>query len=347
MGNSTITLQRVSDYLRTIPDLKATTSIGGYSQEPMLTIANDAIREILSPPNPFKWNQFLVGSGQAGQGTAIYTNSWQQDYAVPGLVNLSWLEHGVAININSTQLPKPIWPLEVVRDIELTATQYGTPGQVCWNYNSQLVYGTWAANTTYGQLLGVPSCPANQLMQIQDPNGNYWVVTNNLNATVETGNTQPSWPTTISYPTLNNPNIVATTVTDNTVTWTAVNPNGMGIRLNPIPPQTGVVYQIYLIGQKNSPYYTSLSQTIDPVPDDSADLFRRACVAYAYSHSTNDEVRGKFQTQLQLFRDSLAKERQKMDREKDNTGLVPSEGIMTNPWIQYVGPADPYFPGGG
>src|SRR5260370_41314755 len=119
-----------------------------------------------------KWNEF--------KRPVFYTNSWQQDYAIPGLLNLSWLAHGVAIDINNTALPKPIWTLEVVRDIEMTSVQYGTPGQVSWLSNDQLVYGTWAANTVYGQILNVPSCPANPINQVQDAFGNLWIVTNNL-----------------------------------------------------------------------------------------------------------------------------------------------------------------------
>jgi len=53
----------------------------------------------------------------------------------------------------------------------------------------------------------------------------------------------------------------------------------MGIRVWPLPPQTGVVYQINLIGQyrpfafSNGPF-TSFAQTIEPIPDDFAKYFR-------------------------------------------------------------------------
>lgn len=338
MGNSTVTIQSVCDYAATFPDLKPVLATGGVSNQVALIIANDVANKMIWG-YPWKWNQFRL--------PALYTNSFQQDYAVPGLVNMGWLSHGVFVDINNTALPKPIWTAEIVRDIELTSIQYGIPGQVCWLPNDQLTYGSWSPSTTFGQMLGVPSCPANPLMQVADSFGNFWVVTNNLNASVTTGTVNP-FASNLNpvFPSPTQPNVAATTVTDGGVTWTAVNPKGQGLRVNPIPPQTGVVYKLVLIGMMRPPQFVTMRQTIEPIPDEDADTFRRGFIAYSYMHAKDPDVRALFQEQVGMWVASLDDEKKKHDLEKDNTGLVPSESIMTSPFVQFIGPANPYFPGG-
>jgi hypothetical protein len=221
------------------------------------------------------------------------------------------------------------------------------PGQVCWLPNDQLTYTMWAANTTYGKLLGVPSGPSNPIMQIQDPNGAFWIVSNNLTQNVTTGSSQPAWTNPALFPTPTNPTQAASTVTDGTVTWTAVNPKGQGFRLNPLPPQTGVIYQVNAIGQMLTPMFTKMSQTLEPIPDDYAAYFRQGFVAHCYRHSTEAKIRAKFRDEYQLWISALQDSQEKGDREADNKGFYPSNGIMGTGYTIDVGPAWPYggFPG--
>lgn len=351
MGNSSTRLQQIVDHARCYPDLNPVLSTGGFSQEPALTIASDVLIAMLSKPYAPKWNRTRL--------PFFYTNSWQQDYALPGITNLAWLEYGILIDINSTSEPKNKYTLETDRDLPETSVQYGRPGQVCWLPNDQLLYGTWGgANTgegsasnpgpgsVYGLLLGAVAQPTNPLLQIQDPNGNYWVLTNALTQSVTLGLTQPTWPTTVKYATPTNPSVVATTVTDGTGIWTAVNPKGQGMRLNPIPSQQGKVWQARVFGQARPIQFTSLSQFIDPVPDDYADVFRRGFIAYSYMHSKDPKVRAKFLDQQKLWQESLQQFVQKGDRERDNAGIYPTEAIMPSPGSTYLGPANPFYPGG-
>jgi hypothetical protein len=343
MGNSTTSIRSVADYAESIPELKPLLATGGMSQQPALQIANDTIVAMVSPKFNFRWNRFKL--------PLFYTNSFQQDYAMVGVSNLAWLEHGILLNINSTSTPKDIWVLEVVRDLEMTSVQYGRPGQVSWLPNDQMLYGTWAANQTFGPLLGVPGGSNNPLMQIQDAFGNLWVVTGlvsngSFTAAGTTGNSNPFVSNlNPTFPTFTNPTATATVVTDNTVFWTAVDPKGQGVRVNPIPPQTGVIFQFNLIGQKRPPIYTALSQNIEPVPDDYAPYFRRGFVAMAYMHSKDPAIRGKSEMQQAAWFRAMDESVRKSDRERDNTGLVPSEGVMPSPYSPYLGPASPFWPG--
>lgn len=351
MGNSTTKLQSVVDYARTYPDLSPVLSTGGFSQEPALTIANDVMIAMLSKPFAPKWNRIRL--------PFFYTNSWQQDYALPTVNNLAWLEYAILIDINSTSEPKDKYTLETNRDLPETSVQYGRPGQCNWLPNDQLIYGTWGGgntgegsssnpgpNSVIGALLGVTAQPSNPLLQIQDPNGNLWVITNALTTTQTLGATQPVWPTDPVYPTPSSPKTVATTVADGTAIWTAVNPKGQGIRLNPIPSQQGKVWQARVFGQARAVTFTTLSQTLEPIPDDYANYFRRGFIAYSYMHSKDPKVRAKFIDQQKLWEESLQIFAQRHDRERDNTGIYPTDAIMPSPGSTYLGPANPYFPGG-
>src|SRR5208337_674188 len=190
MANSSITLQSIVDTARAMPDLSPQLSVGGMSQQPALSIANHVVMDMVSPTMNWKWNRML--------SPVFYTNSLQQDYAIPGQVNLGWIESAYLIDINNTASPKPVWPMEAVRELPITSWMYGRVGQISWLPNSLLSYGTWSASATYTAVLGTSANPGTPLAEIQDPNGNLWVLTNNLNTTVKTGTVQPTWPATAS-----------------------------------------------------------------------------------------------------------------------------------------------------
>jgi len=333
MGNSTTTLQSVIDHGRTFSELSPVLASGGFSQQPALTIANDTMTSMLSPQMNWKFNR--------AKAPVFYTNSFQQDYAANN-VNIAWAEHAFIIDINNTALPKPIWTLEVVRDLEATFQQYGMPGQVCWLPNDQLTYGVWTANATYGAMLGVPSGPANPLLQIQAPNGTFWALTNNTNATVVTGSVQPNWPSNPVYPTYAVPGTLATTVNDGSAVWTAINPKGQGWRVNPLPPQTGVVYQVNVITQNRPTRFTSVTQMIDPIPDDYAMYFRQGFITHCYRHSPEMKVRGKFQDEYKLWLGAMQQATSKSDRERDAAGFYPSQSLLDSNYTIDVGPAWPF-----
>lgn len=352
MANSTTTIGSVVGYLRTFPALAAVvqTTAGGASLQPALTIACDVMIEMISQAFNWKWNRFLL--------PLFYTNSYQQDYAL-NVINLGWLEHGFCIDINNTSNPLPKWPLETVKDLESSSQQYGRPGQVCWLPNDQLFYATWGvanpggavgpnpqANGVITNPLGVTAQPNNPFNQVRDPNGNLWAIT-----TYGTfGATAPVWPANPVFPTSSAPTTVATTIAENspgTAVWTAINPKGQGIRINPIPPQSGVVFQINIVGQwrafafSNGPYI-NFNQTIEPIPDDFAKWFRDGFVAFTYEHSSETKLQALGVEARRKWMESLMQSRVQGDRERDNSGFYPATSIIDTPWVVYPGPAYPF-----
>lgn len=359
MGNSTTQLQAIVDYAKTLPELNPILSTGGFSDQPARNIANKVMIDLLAQPWPPKWNRVKI--------PAVYTNSWQQDYALNTVNNIAWFENGVIVDINSSAQPKTKGLFEANRDLPESDAQYGAPGQFCWMPNDQLIYGTWGGGNTdegtasnpgalsvYGPILGAVSQSANPFTQVKDPNGNLWTLQpttsfpNNLKVSVTLGATQPVWPTNPTFPTFQSPNIVQTVanggvIQDGTAFWQAVNPKGQGIRINPIPSQTGRVWQMRTFAQMRPVQFLSLTQTLEPIPDDFYTYFRDGFVAYCYAHSANSKVQARFKTFYDLWIASLAQALRSIDRERDNSGIYPSEAIMQPGFQVNIGPANPYL----
>jgi len=430
--NSNITLQDISDQASSFGDLAPALATGGYSTQPAQSIGNDVMTAVLlgnGDGNPFNWkfNSFNV--------PIFYTISFQQDYFVPGVVNLGWLENSWAVNINQASIPKQKLYQEVRRDLEVTYDQTGYPGKICWIQNDKAQTGTWGQSqfaspsglnnpgplVVYTNPAGAPQNPSNPTTCIKDSAGNLWVVTfgaNQITATcgtfnpfelvvtatsvtsdvltvtaqnaltqgmqvvlkgtaesflngtiltvltasptgftaaLQTGNyTNPSETATgtivPAYPIYQagNPSVsstVATTVTDGSVVWTAINPKGQGFRLNPIPPSSGVVWQVNPVGQMRVPRFTNMQQTLEPIPDDWESYFKAGFFAQCYRRSPDPKVRAKFKDEWELFMKSLDNAVKQGQRETDDFGFYPGNpGVMDTGWA--VNPTRPDWPYG-
>lgn len=368
-NNSTITLLEIIDDAETLGDVAPTLATGGRSQAPAISIANDVMLALINggPRGQrynWKWNRFNV--------PAFLTISFQQDYFIPGLVNLGWLESAWASNVNQTSVPKQNTPLEVHKDLEVTYAQTGYPAKCCWIPADQMMTGTWGnaplgptpgnpsgntagfginpgglqnpgPNVIYTNPLGILQTPTNATTCITDPNGNLWVLT-----TFGTcGSTQPSWPTNPVYPVYGSSNtgVVTTTVQDGTCVWTAINSKGQGIRLSPIPPQTGIVWLIQPLGQLRAPRITAVGQLLNPIPDDYISYFKQGFFAECYRRSPDPKIRAKYQLERQMWLESLEKAVWQADKELDDYGFYPGDQIMDQGWsYSPITPAMPYGP---
>lgn len=334
---TTLKIQDIVNQVRVHPVLSPVfnTPTGGSTQEPALTIANEVFQHIFGSSDPWKFNEILLPQ--------FYTNSYQQDYALingdgTSVENLGFLQSGDVLDINNQGLPKTNPQIEVVRQMpRLAALSYqpwaaGIPKfQVCWLYNNQLYYGTWGAaptgNNTRGnnpqasQVITSPlgqgnSQPSNPISQIQDANGNLLVLT----TYGTTGSSAPSLPAN-SAP--------GTPVTDGSVVWTVVDPLGAGIRIGPVPTQSGTVWQFNLRGQAKPPaYITSLSSTLAPIPDEYSYLFRQGFITVAYRYSPEEKVRARYAEEMAVWKQTFNEARIQSDREPESFAFVPANGII-------------------
>lgn len=334
---STYTIQNVVDRVQSFADIEPILNVAGTSLEPALTIANDVFNEICSVNFPHKWNRGLLPQ--------FYTWSWQQDYALlnpdgSSVYEFEWLEKGMAVNISSTQIPKPWVRVECGRDLPKRTgsyvinggTQMGDPGfLISWMPNSELYYGTWGApnslssswgnnpqaGSVYVGPVATTAMPANPISQIIDANGNLLVLT-----TFGTEGTTAPLASIGALP--------GTTVSGSgaTTVWTVVDPVGMGIRILNIPSQTGVVWQFNIDGQFVPPKFTSLDQTLSPLPDKYEPFFRAGFIAQCYRYSPEAKIRAKFKDEWPLWQKSLVNLRETQDRELEEFSFVPERSVM-------------------
>jgi hypothetical protein len=188
VSNSSYTGQNLVDMARTMGDLAPVLPTGGFFDTLALSVINDVMTDLLlgsARGSRFNWkfNRILP--------PPFFISSWQQDYA-SSMTNIGWLESCLAYNTSSTIVPKPTAVIEVKRDLLLTGVngQGSRYAQICWMENDTLTYGTWGQSTinsftglqnpapgvVYMNPLGLTAMPLNNITQVQDQAGNFWII---------------------------------------------------------------------------------------------------------------------------------------------------------------------------
>ena len=348
-------------------DLDPGWDVSGYTVRPIINILNETFEQMCGGEGmfPWKWNQILL--------PLFVYNSWQQDYALIGqpgkaplngdisLTNLAWLQEGVAVDINNPAMPKPWSWCMVGRNQSRSTASYVTNSvfrqPLCAiNYlpNNQLYYGVWGAsqtgNSTWGnnpqpnQMIINPlgngsSMPANPILQIQDSNGNFLVLTQYG----ITGNTPPAAAANAAP---------GTQVSDGACVWTVVDPYGQGVRVAPTPSQTGTVWQINLLGQAKPPKFTASvslsSQTLFPLTDDFYQRFLKGATAECYAYNPNLKIRASHEKARAAWVESLVAMRRQSDRERELYTIKPARSIIGSGGLgPSPGTLGPFWPFGG
>jgi hypothetical protein len=333
MGNSNTTLQAIIDSISTIGDLMPVlVSTGGFSSEPALTIANDVVMEMFSERFPWKWNRMKI--------PPFPLNNRQQDYAM-WITNLGWLENGYRVDMNSTQVPPPIWPLTVVRDLPISRVAAGWPTKACWFQNDQLEQGVWpGTGVTYTDPFGQPNMPSNPPTNIVLADGTILILS-------QYGVTGTSVPVTPNPPDPANPPPnwpVGAVIEDGSCQWTVVDGSAQGIRMWPPPPDSsGNVWLVRLFAQKKAPVITDITLPLNPIPDDQIKWFRDGFIAYCHRHSTAPAVKARFPQAKADWIAAMTQATKQADREDENYGFYPATGILSPQYYSDPGPGNPYW----
>jgi hypothetical protein len=348
---STVTVQDVLNFCRTFPDVHPVLGgTSGYTNLFALTVANDTMQFFLAQNFNWKFNRGLVPS--------FLTVGLQQDY-VQNVTDLGWLEQAWRVDINNSvnngnTAPKPVFAMETVRDLQQTSWQ-ANPFNISWIPNTLAQMGKWQPNTSYLPGYGQAQVPITPLMQFIDANGNILFINSNslglsINSPGFTGtplNTTPPYGVSGSVQPAAAPNAApGTTVVDGTVTWTVADPNGYAMRVSPLPAYSGLTWLIFPYYQRKAPKITSLSQTISPIPDDYAYLYRQGFLCQCFKHAGSP----RFQQEYAQWQADIQTALRASDRERDETCFYPTSGLMSGNSIEFgplpIGPAWPfqYFP---
>jgi hypothetical protein len=328
MPSSTVTLQSIVDYISSLGEIQPVMPTGGYTTNTACAIATDVMQSLISQRFNFKWNRMKV--------PPFYTNSWQQDYAqLSGNwpAQLGWIEGAYWVDINNTALPKPTYPIEAVRDLEVTSISGNPPCKVTEYPNNQLVQGVWPGPTvTYTNPLGLlTTTPTNPPINILDANGNILILTQFGVTGLVAPAAAPNAPEN-------------TVINDGSVKWTVVDPLGTGFRLKPLPPQQGVLYQVNVIGQMKAPAaFTTLGAQINPVPDDYSIWFRDGFRACSYQMSPNPSMQALYERKKENWLAAIAAALKQADREVDNAGFIPDRSVVAAQGGIDIGPANPFL----
>jgi hypothetical protein len=347
---SNITIQSIVRSSRAYAELNPQMTASGWTQEPALTIANDVLQRILAQTMDWKWNRAYVPS--------ILTVALQQDY-VTQVTDMGWLEQAWRIDINNSTnngnlAPKPIFAMESVRDLSQTAAQ-GYPFNISFVSNSLAFMGQWQPLTSYSGGYGQFATPLTPVQQFMDPNGNILFIDSttlqlNFNSPGFTGTPiiLPANPYGISgnvIPVLPPNSAPGTTTTDGTIVWTVADPNGYAMRLAPLPALSGLAWLIVPVYQRKPPTLTSLQNTIAPIPDEYAYLFRQGFNAMCYEHAGSKMAAEAYSKWEEMLMTAL----RAADREREDAVFYPSEGLMGGgPYRQgmSIGPAWPFMTSG-
>ena len=314
MGNSTRTLQSVVDAVSTIGDLNPVlTNTGGFAAEPANTIASAAMNDLIAKRFNWKWNRILI------PGFPLTSN--QQDYASVGIRNIGWLESASVQDVNNTSFPKPTLPVATERDLTSSSYQGGLAGMVAWEQNAVLETGVWPGpGSVYSNPVGSIITPTNPLTNILDVNGALLILT----TYGTTGLIAPVAPAPIAPATTN----YGMTVADGSCVWTVGDPGAQGFRVTPRPPQAGNVWLMRVVAQAKAVRFTSLAQTLDPIPDDYSTWFEDGFIAYAHRHSSNPQVKAKYPQMKAEWLQAMTLAVKQGNREAQPFGFVPERTVM-------------------
>ncbi len=325
---STWTVQSVVNYARSYPDLIPVLGASGWTQEPALTFANDIMQKILAQGMDWKWNRAYV--------PPFLSVALQQDY-ITGVTDIGWLEYADRIDINNSTsngllAPKPVFTMETVRDLGRVSYQ-GYPFQLMYIPNYLAYMGEWVANYNYACGYGVAMTPQTPIQQFVDSNGNIMYIDStvlglNIDSTGFTttpivlppnspygtsGSVQPIMPPDTEP---------GTTVQDGTVVWTVADPNAYAIRVRPLPAFSGLVWLIEPVYQRVPPKILSLTQTLAPIPDSFAYLFRSGFIAMCKMHAGLKDGAQAYA----VWQESLRTAVYSADREREESTIWPSDG---------------------
>jgi hypothetical protein len=353
-NSSSTTIQRIVNYARAYPELAPIFPTSGWSQEPAVSIANDTMQKLLSEPLNWRWNKNIV--------PPFLTSSLQQDY-ITNITDIAWLENATIYDINNNvnnvvsggpRAAKPSFTIEAVREI-LPNSMQGRTSQISFLPNSLAITGSWHASTSYPCSYGASMTPTSPIQQFWDDNGNLLHIDSSvLGLSLDS----PGYAgTTITLPD-NSPYGVSgsvkpcaevnaapgTKVQDGTVIWTVADLNAFCLRVNPLPPVNGLAWLVAAQYQQKAPQIASLQQTIAPIPDSCAWMFRDLFIALLHVHVGSKMA----PMRMQMAEEAIMKSRIAADREAESHCIVPSMGLTGGSMgpgnLPLVGPGWPFGP---
>jgi hypothetical protein len=336
-SNSNVKIQDVVDEVSVIGDLTPVLKqSGGYAEQPAIAISNNVMSEMIAERFPWKWNKYKI--------PPFVLTPLQQDYPSTNITQIGWLESGVRIDINNTQVPPPSWAMTAVRDLAVDNSIGGFPGLFAWYDNDLLELYDWPGpGVLYTNPISQTTSNNNKQTSYQANWGGILTLSQyGVTGLVPPpppvwpgpGPQPPAWP-------------VGATVIDGTTEWIVCDPKAQGFRFTPRPPSGGNVWLCRLFAQRKArPRFTDLQEYLDPIPDDYVKWFIDGFIAYSHRYSSNPSVLARYEPMRRVWLEAMAEAAKQGDRETEQHGFFPDKPLMSPTYVQDQGPY-PYRWNGG
>ena len=323
MGQSNVTVQQVVNYASQHTELMPLIGVGGYSNEPALSIANDVLSELLGQPFPWKFNRKVA--------PFFVTQQWKQDYKFAGAA--AWTQNGgAAIALASANAITESGFVVTVNTIE--AHNFNVGDTVFMSGNTVAAYNSTQSQTPSGTtwsggwtITAVPSTTSFTFTHSQSGLANSgapgitdlgwleYATMINMNDT----SAQPYVWYLIAVRTLEPAN--RQFIPDRVSVFSDDGAGTLTLRLRYLPgPQPLGVTLAY---QQRPTLITSLSNTWAPFPDEYAYVYRQMFLAHAYRFANS----GRADVEYQKAMANVAKALGTNDREQSEEYIQP-EGSL-------------------
>lgn len=334
MSNSTLTLQSVVNLAATHSDLMPLAGVGGYTNEPALSLCNDTLQDLLSAPIDWKFNRVEMPT--------LFTSNTKRDYQFAGAAafTLGGSSAGAAIGLASGSGITVAAGVVTVNTLEAHPFSSGDTVYMLGNvattgtsskYNSVLTQT--ATSSTYSNGWVIASTPTSTSFTFAATTGQ-----NNADVAGAPGITDFGWLSSATMFELN-----STTSPQNIVPIEAVrelqpgsgvaNPskvcvlkdNGDGtlkIRFRNIPGAT--IWGVNLVYQAKAPLKAALTATWAPFPDELSFVYRQGLLYRMWRYLNNP----KADVEYQKLQAAIAKASGASDRETSDIHFYPERSLM-------------------
>jgi hypothetical protein len=335
MSNSTITLQQVVNFASTHADLLPLAGVGGYQDEPALSLCNDALSDLISDPNDWKFNRTEMAMlvtcpnkiDQLFAGACIFslgstTQGWGIDLASANAITVS----GGTVTVNTLENHR-FAVGDTIYMIGVTMTTGTTSA-----YNSTFTDNGSSSSWSGGWVI---TAIGTKSISFAHTTGQ-----NNSDVGGAPGITNFGYATSACFQEMNNtsspPNIQPCTVYRELPFVSRVaNPDrlsviadlGTGvlkIRYGMVPGST--TWGAKIVYQAKAPLKVALTDTWAPFPDNFSAVYRQALLYRMYRYLNDPKADNEFKKLEQ----EIMKVQGTDDAEATDVHLQPEESLMSN-----------------
>lgn len=325
---STVTIQSTANFAGTHTKLVPLVGVGGFQNEPALTIANDTLQEILSAPYNWKFNRKEL--------QMFVTSQYQQDYLFAGacafVTPMNGTGSGAAIDLATNNAITQSGFTTTVNTLETHSFAVGNTVFMFGNTNA-------AYNSSFTSTAQTFTWTGGWVITAVTPTSfTFTHASSGLANSGAPGVTDMGWlesvtfrqvsSTTAPQPVGEGQAVVSMSPSSQIgnpekICW--IQDLGTGvikIRLWPVPGT--FPWGVQIVYQAKAPRLTALTNTWAPLPDELSNVFTQGFLAKAYRYVDAN----RSEVEDQKFQRAIGKALDIKDAGTDGYGLYPSIPIM-------------------